>query len=91
MCSTRLFCCFQHCVRAVDDDTFQRMVERQYELLRKERNKDCSDDDKSSTVQEAAQQQQPSQAEPVVTASEDSQPATEVLFCVSTVLKMSLC
>lgn len=28
---------FQHCKPAVDDDTFQKLVERQYELLRKER------------------------------------------------------
>ncbi|KAJ9594768.1 hypothetical protein L9F63_013928, partial [Diploptera punctata] len=69
----------KHCVRAVDDETFQRMVERQYELLRKERNKDCSDDDKSRPAEESNQQQQPSQAEPVVTPAEDSQPPTEMM------------
>lgn len=40
----------QHCVRAVDDDTFQRMVERQYELLRKERIKG-SEEPMSVTVE----------------------------------------
>ncbi|KAG5892459.1 hypothetical protein JTB14_009866 [Gonioctena quinquepunctata] len=29
----------KHCKPAVDDDTFQKMVEKQYEVLKKERNK----------------------------------------------------
>ncbi|XP_069691586.1 SWI/SNF-related matrix-associated actin-dependent regulator of chromatin subfamily E member 1 isoform X4 [Periplaneta americana] len=69
----------KHCVRAVDDEAFQRMVERQYELLRKERTKDISDDDKSRAADESSQQQQATQAEPVVTPAEDSQPATEMM------------
>jgi hypothetical protein len=64
----------------VDDEAFQRMVERQYELLRKERTKDCSDDDKSRPSDDSGQQQQPTQAEPVVTSADDSQPPTEVIF-----------
>jgi hypothetical protein len=64
----------------VDDEAFQRMVERQYELLRKERSKDCSDDDKSRPSDDSGQQQQPTQAEPVVTSADDSQPPTEVIF-----------
>jgi hypothetical protein len=63
----------------VDDEAFQRMVERQYELLRKERTKDCSDDDKSRPSDDTGQQQQPTQAEPVVTSADDSQPPTEVV------------
>lgn len=69
----------KHCVRAVDDETFQRMVERQYELLRKERTKDCSDDDKSRPADDSGQQQQPTQAEPVVTTTDDSQPPIEMM------------
>ncbi|PNF44094.1 SWI/SNF-related matrix-associated actin-dependent regulator of chromatin subfamily E member 1 [Cryptotermes secundus] len=69
----------KHCVRAVDDEAFQRMVERQYELLRKERTKDCSDDDKSRPSDDSGQQQQPTQAEPVVTSADDSQPPTEMM------------
>ncbi|PSN40766.1 hypothetical protein C0J52_18236 [Blattella germanica] len=69
----------KHCVRAVDDEAFQRMVERQYELLRKERNKESSDDDKSRPSEESNQQQQPAQAEPVATPAEDSQPPTEMI------------
>lgn len=69
----------KHCVRAVDDETFQRMVERQYELLRKERTKDCSDDDKSRHSDDSGQQQQPTQAEPVVTTTDDSQPPIEMM------------
>jgi hypothetical protein len=65
----------------VDDETFQRMVERQYELLRKERTKDCSDDDKVRPSDDSGQQQQPTQAEPVVTTTDDSQPPIEVI-CV---------
>lgn len=30
---------FKHCKPAVDDDAFQKMVERQYDVLKKERNK----------------------------------------------------
>lgn len=67
-------------MRAVDDEAFQRMVERQYELLRKERTKDCSDDDKSRPSDDSGQHQQPTQAEPVVTLADDSQPPTEVIF-----------
>nr|CAD7447533.1 unnamed protein product [Timema bartmani] len=33
----------KHCVRAVDDTTFQSMMERQYELLRKEHMKEIDD------------------------------------------------
>ncbi|XP_021937422.1 SWI/SNF-related matrix-associated actin-dependent regulator of chromatin subfamily E member 1 isoform X2 [Zootermopsis nevadensis] len=69
----------KHCVRAVDDEAFQRMVERQYELLRKERTKDCSDDDKSRPSDDSGQHQQPTQAEPVVTLADDSQPPTEMM------------
>ena len=70
-------------MRAVDDETFQRMVERQYELLRKERTKDCSDDDKSRPSDDSGQQQQPTQAEPVVTTTDDSQPPIEVIYVLS--------
>lgn len=70
-------------MRAVDDETFQRMVERQYELLRKERTKDCSDDDKSRPSDDSGQQQQPAQAEPVVTTTDDSQPPIEVIRVLS--------
>lgn len=34
---------FQHCKPAVDDETFQKMVERQYDILKKERGKGPDD------------------------------------------------
>jgi hypothetical protein len=74
----------------VDDETFQRMVERQYELLRKERTKDCSDDDKSRHSDDSGQQQQPTQAEPVVTTTDDSQPPIEVI-CVIRFVCYNIC
>jgi hypothetical protein len=74
----------------VDDETFQRMVERQYELLRKERTKDCSDDDKSRPSDDSSQQQQPTHAEPVVTTADDPQPPIEVI-CVLCFVCYKIC
>ncbi|XP_066998925.2 SWI/SNF-related matrix-associated actin-dependent regulator of chromatin subfamily E member 1 isoform X3 [Anabrus simplex] len=57
----------KHCVRAVDEDTFQRMVERQLELLRKEFQKG-TEESPSATAEaaEEAQQQQQQQQQPKV-------------------------
>nr|CAD7589191.1 unnamed protein product [Timema genevievae] len=43
----------KHCVRAVDDDTFQRMVDRQYELLKKEREGGNDETSKQKSVEDS--------------------------------------
>lgn len=57
MCSYRN-CYFQHCKPAVDEDTFQKMVERQYEILKKERTKG-QDDLKSKPEENGIQESGP--------------------------------
>lgn len=43
----------KHCKQAVDDETLQKMVERQYEILRKERLKSIEEQQKQKTTEES--------------------------------------
>lgn len=61
---------FQHCKPAVDDDTFQKMVERQYEMLRKERMKGL--EEQKARLEESGAELQTAPAAPL--PNEDSQP-----------------
>ena len=76
-------CIFQHCKPAVDEETFKKLVERQYELLRKERLKD-QEDQKVKSEEKVTTNGNSGESGPVapssVNNSDDSQSQPEVRF-----------
>ena len=70
----------KHCKPAVDDDTFQKMVEKQYEALKRERLRVPDDQSKPQTQQQQQNQQpqapQHKPAEEVPVAANAAQPAS---------------
>jgi hypothetical protein len=79
-CSEVSECCVQHCKPAVDEDAFQKMVERQYDMLKKERMKNLEEQkpkpEENGTVGEGAPNVQPEQSP---TPQDGGQPQSEVL------------
>ncbi|XP_070502248.1 SWI/SNF-related matrix-associated actin-dependent regulator of chromatin subfamily E member 1 isoform X3 [Chironomus tepperi] len=70
----------KHCKPAVDDETFQKMVEKQYEALKRERLRVMDDQSKPQTQQQQQNQQpqavQHKPAEDVPVAANAAQPAS---------------
>ncbi len=72
---------FQHCRPAVDEETFQRMVERQYEAYRRERMRAIEEQNKPPTQNKPDEVESPNTAQPAVASAPPSDGQNpEVIF-----------